>query len=41
MTADKPFDQWTACEFNGHLYEDDEDRPGWRRCTDCGDAYED
>lgn len=40
MNADRPFHEWTSCEFYGHLFEADPDRPGWSRCTDCGEDSE-
>jgi hypothetical protein len=40
VIADKTFHEWTSCEFYGHAFEDDEDRPGWRRCTDCDEDSE-
>lgn len=35
------YSTWTSCEFHGHAYAEDEDRPGVRVCTDCGDSYTD
>lgn len=37
---DEDYSAWTTCEFHGHAYVDDEDAPGWRVCTDCGERYE-
>ena len=35
------YSTWTSCEFHGHAYAEDEDRPVVRVCTDCGDSYTD
>lgn len=40
MEDDVPFHERTSCEMYGCDWDDDDVKPGWRTCRDCGDTYE-
>jgi hypothetical protein len=37
---DEEYETYTVCEEYGHDFEDVEDQPNVRRCTECGEEYE-